>query len=72
MTLAIVIAGSMVLGVAFAEVWHRIVERQNLSCRKRNALIAEFLDQQLWQFVSLDEWLKTTHSREKWYKGPRS
>lgn len=69
MTLALVIGGSMIFGAALAEIWHRFVERHNLSRRKRDALVAEFMENQLWQFVSLDEWLKTTTQQEKWYRG---
>ena len=72
MTLALVIGGSMILGFALAEAWHRIANRRQRAFRSREALIAEFVDKQYWQFVSLDEWLSTTETREKWLKGERS
>jgi ribosomal protein L37E len=28
-----------------------------MSVTKRNALIAEYFDKQLWQFISIDEWM---------------
>lgn len=62
MTLALVIGGSMILGVALAEICHRIATRQQRAYRSREALIAEFVDRQLWQFVSLDEWLRGNKS----------
>ena len=62
MTLALVMGGSMILGFALAEAWHRIVSRRQRASRSREALIAEFVDKQLWQFVSLDEWLQGNKS----------
>ena len=53
MTLTLVIGGSMVLGMLLAELWHR----RDLRAYKRAQLIAEYMDRQLWQFISLDEWL---------------
>lgn len=61
MILALVIAGSMLLGAALAEAWWRNIRRQS----KREALTAEFLDKQLWQFISLDEWLEGNKQKAK-------
>lgn len=35
--------------------WQRVLRQRN---RRRNALLAEYYDRQLWQFVSVDEWLE--------------
>ena len=62
MILSLVIGGSMILGYAIAEIWHRIANVRQRASRSREALIAEFVDKQLWQFVSLDEWLQGNKS----------
>ena len=62
MTLALVMGGSMIFGFAVAEMWHRLATRRQRASRSRETLIAEFVDKQLWQFVSLDEWLRGNKS----------
>lgn len=47
----------MLLGYVLAELSHRRTIRMMKATQRRNALKAEFLDKQLWQFISLDEWL---------------
>jgi hypothetical protein len=63
MTFALVMAGCMILGGVFAEVVHRIAVRRMRASQLRNALVAEYVDKQLWQFVSLDEWLRGPHGK---------
>lgn len=58
MILVLGMAGCMILGYVFAEVCHRRAIRQMRASQLRNALVAEYVDKQLWQFVSLDEWLR--------------
>ena len=58
MSLALGMAGCMILGYVFAEVSHRRTIRRMRASQLRNALVAEYVDKQLWQFVSLDEWLR--------------
>jgi predicted transcriptional regulator len=55
----------MIFGFAVAEVWHRLATRRQRASRSREALIAEFVDKQLWQFVSLDEWLRKATKKAK-------
>ncbi len=62
MTLALVMGGSVIPGYAFAEVCHRRAIRRMQASQSRNALVAEYVDKQLWQFVSLDEWLRGNKS----------
>lgn len=57
MILALVIGGSFLIGYAVAEVWYRISLRKYYKPSRREFLIAEYMDRQLWQFLSLDEWL---------------
>jgi hypothetical protein len=49
---------SLLVGYALAEGWHRISVKRMYVEQRRNALVAEFFDKQLWQFISLDEWLE--------------
>lgn len=56
--IALGMAGCMILGYICAEVWHRRDIRRMKAVQQRNALIAEYMDKQLWQFISLDEWLR--------------
>lgn len=55
---ALVIAASIALGFALAEILHRFSVRRYSRIRQREALVAEFLDKQIWRFLSLDDWLK--------------
>lgn len=55
---AISIGCCFLFGFGSAEIWHRISIRRYNRIRSRESLIAEFVEKQLWQFVSLDEWLK--------------
>lgn len=55
MTFALVIFFSMLFGAGMAELWHRKMRRGDKLAR----LKAEYMDKQLWQFISLDEWLKS-------------
>lgn len=55
MLLVILVGG--IIGFCFAEFVHRRNVKKMKSEQQRNALIAEFIDKQLWQFLSLDEWL---------------
>lgn len=48
----------MGIGYAGAELCWRIQLRKINAKQRRDALIAEFMDRQLWQFISLDEWLE--------------
>lgn len=62
MILAPVMGGCLILGFGFAEVVHRVAIRRMRVSQLRNALVAEYVDKQLWQFVSLDEWLQGNKS----------
>ncbi len=55
---AICMAGCMILGYIFAEILHRSDIRKMKASQRRNALVAEYMDRNLWQFISLDEWLR--------------
>ena len=54
----ILVGVSCVVGVICAEVWHRLYIRRMTKEQERNALLAEYLDKQIWQFLSVDEWLE--------------
>ena len=58
MILILCIGVPMAVGYLVAEIWHRISIRRSETARRRNALIAEYFDKQLWQFISMDEWIK--------------
>lgn len=64
MILALVMGISMLCGVIGAEIWYRIDGRKRKNCQ-RKALIVEFFDRQLWQFVSIDEWLEANLRRSR-------
>ena len=55
--------GSMSLGFVLSEAWWRFKNRKQRAVRSREALIAEFVDKQYWQFISLDEWLQANRGR---------
>ncbi len=57
MNLALLTACSVLLGFGLAEIWHQVCVRRYARVRRRTELIAEFTEKQLWQFISLDEWL---------------
>lgn len=44
----------MLLGYIIAELIHQ----QDIKKLKYNQLIAEYYQKQLWQFISIDEWLE--------------
>lgn len=57
---------SMIFGFLIAAIIHHLLQTEKVKNeQKRNALIAEYMDKQLWQFISLDEWLKTSPTKEK-------
>lgn len=64
MTLALVLAGSILIGYAVAEIIHRSMIKKMEIQQRRNALIAEFIDKQIWQFLSLEEWLEAELRRK--------
>ncbi len=64
MNFALFLGGCMIVGMASAELWWRFHLRQDAAKRRLEALKAEYLDKQLWQFVSLDEWIKGSREAE--------
>jgi hypothetical protein len=54
MILALIIFGSTLTGAGIAEMWHRRYLRET----RRKLRIAEYFERNLWQFISLDEWLQ--------------
>ena len=57
MLLALVMGISMLCGVIGAEIWYRI-DKRSREANQHEMLVAEYFDKQLWQFISIDEWLK--------------
>lgn len=53
----VALGAPMLFGYAMAELSHRRMLRKMKAAQRRNELVAEFVDKQLWQFISLDDWL---------------
>lgn len=54
----------MLIGYALAEIVHRSSIKKMKVEQRRNALVAEFIDKKIWQFLSLEEWLEAELRRK--------
>jgi hypothetical protein len=61
----IVILCSMLFGYVAAETWHRIETRKYQRRCRHADLVTEFIDKQIWQFLTLGEWLEGNAAKHR-------
>lgn len=58
-TLGFILGAGLMFGFTMGFLFDLIQRKKQLAKRKREELTTEFMDKQLWQFISLDEWLSS-------------